>query len=1238
MKQSTKRIFAAALAALVVAAVGTTLTTQLPQLTNSVAYAATIVANGTCGAPYVNDGKNVTWELTDDGTLTISGTGAMRNYVNAGNDTADTPWKDYKNDIKKIVIGKEITSIGTYNFALLPNLENITFEENSQLKIIGRYAFYNSGFTNITIPASVTTIEGGAFVECSGLTSITLPSSVISIENRAFFYCTNLTTVTMESANPPTLEDLIFLNTSLNTISVPVDALNKYKNACDKGEKGWKAEYKNMLAVGGDCGAEGHESDVKWAFKPATGTLTISGTGAMKDYGIADTDTADTPWKDYKNDIKKIVIGKEITSIGTYNFALLPNLENITFEENSQLKIIGRHAFYNSGFTNITIPASVTTIDVGAFVACSSLTKVTFAKNSKLERIGTTAFSVCSGLTSITLPSSVISIENRAFISCANLTTVTMESSTPPTLGDEIFKNTTSLNTILVPSTALNNYKNADTEKGWDEYKDMLAVGGDCGAEGHESDVTWKLQNGTLTISGKGKMADYINLNDIPWVNYRDNINGIVIEKDVESIGEDAFSSCTGLTSVTFAENSQLESIGANAFDGCTNLTSITIPTSVTFIGDYAFYECTGLTSVTFAENSQLKIIGVRAFDGCTNLTSITIPTSVTSIGSYAFYECTGLTSVTFAENSQLESIGANAFDGCTNLTSITIPTSVTSIGSHAFKECIGLTSVTIPEKVTSIEGGVFYDCTGLTNITISEGVTKISNSMFSGATALKSITIPKSVTSIGSYAFKNCKALKNIGLPEELTKINQHAFVQSGLTGVTIPKSVDFIGIGAFSVCEQLDSVIMERETPCNVGPNIFGYENPGSLDTRSKFVKENTKGITVPYGSLEKYKSAENWSDYKNYMKEAPAPVSPAPSIPSQTTTQKPTTTDENGNTITGSITTYPDGSVVDTTIVTKPNGDTTTTVVEKGPQGNTTKTTETKVETAADGTKTETETVTEAGKAPVITKTVTKKDGSQTIEKITSAENSRGNTVTTTETTVKDSKGNVVKKTTKKEIKNIGNGTDAIIDVDNNTAIINKIGAAKPNGMQATINNKVLSQLKEANNGKDLLLTMIVKDKDGNKRYSVEVDIADLTPKNRLYIYKKDSKTGELYMVNGKAYITDSKGQLKLIIRSKGDFVLKNAEDAAKINEKILSTVQAKKNKATLAKGKTEFFAFHEDLDMRNVKSISYETSDPRIATVNETGKIKGKKAGTTTITATVTLKNGETKTVTMKVTVK
>ena len=1065
MKHTVKRTTAAILAALILAGTAAAAATfAAPTIAHAEdAGTGTVVASGSCGI----SGDNVRWKLTSDGTLTISGTGMMKNFVSSA------PW---------------------YN--------------------------YCSQITSVVIENGVSSISSSAFKSCSSLTNITIPRGVTHIGSLAFFNCTGLTAVIMEGTTPPTLGNSanVFQNcTSLKTIFVPAGRVDAYKHA-------WNTYADKIQEMpNGKCGIAGQEESVKWVFNPVTGTLTISGTGDMKGYNIINGVAQNLPWENYRTSIEKVVIESGITEIGSGSFADHTNLTEVTFAKNSKLKKIGGSAFLGcSGLTSITIPESVTTIVGWAFLGCTSLTSITIP--SSVNSIGAYAFSACTSLTSITLPSSVTSIEKEAFSDCAKLTTVTMERSTPPTLGDNIFESCEELNTIFVPTTALSAYQHSDSSKGWDNYKSKLAIGGDCGAstnEGGEESVKWAFNptTGTLTISGNGKMADYESEDALPWKDYRNDITKIVIEKDVESIG-------------------------------------------------------------------------VRAF-----------------------YECTGLTTVTFAENSQLESIGGYAFERCTNLTSITIPTSV-----------------------TSIESGVFYGCTGLTSVTISEGVTKISFNMFSGATALKSITIPKSVTSIGEFAFNNCKALENIDLPEELTKINRGAFVHSGLTGVTIPKSVTEIGDDAFSYCEQLGSVIMERETPCNVGPNIFGYENPGSLDTRSKFMKENTKGITVPYGSLSRYQQANGWDIYKAYMEEAPNPNPPAASVPSQTTTQKPTTIDENGNTITGSITTYPDGSVVDVTIVTKPNGDTTTTVVEKDPQGNTTKTTETKVETAADGTKTETETVTEAGKAPVTTKTVTKKDGSQTVEKITSAENSRGNTVTTTETTVKDSKGNVVKKTTKKEIKNIGNGTNAVIDVDNNTAIINKIGAAKPKGMQATINNKVLFQLKEANNGKDLLLTMIVKDKDGNKRYSVEVDTADLTPKNRLYIYKKDSKTGELYMVNGKAYITDSKGQLKLIIRSKGDFVLKNAEDAAKINERILATVQAKKNKATLAKGKTEFFAFHEDLDMRNVKSISYETSDPRIATVNETGKIKGKKAGTATITATVTLKNGETKTLTMKVTVK
>ena len=134
---------------------------------------------------------------------------------------------------------------------------------------------------------------------------------------------------------------------------------------------------------------------------------------------------------------------------------------------------------------------------------------------------------------------------------------------------------------------------------------------------------------------------------------------------------------------------------------------------SVTTIGDYAFSDCTGLTSVTIP--SSVNSIGEEAFRGCTGLTSVTIPTSVTEIGYSAFYGCTGLTSVTIPNS--ITKIRDDTFKGCTGLTSITIPNSVTEIGWSAFKGCTGLTSVTIPNSVTAIGDMAFEGCTGLKKI-----------------------------------------------------------------------------------------------------------------------------------------------------------------------------------------------------------------------------------------------------------------------------------------------------------------------------------------------------------------------------------------------------------------------------------------------------------------------------------------------------------------------------------------
>lgn len=145
---------------------------------------------------------------------------------------------------------------------------------------------------------------------------------------------------------------------------------------------------------------------------------------------------------------------------------------------------------------------------------------------------------------------------------------------------------------------------------------------------------------------------------------------------------------------------------------------------SVTEIGDEAFSFCDGLTSVTIP--NSVTTIGGMAFSGCSGLTSVTIPNSVTTIGSHAFVFCDGLTSVTIGNS--VTSIGNYAFVFCSGLTSVTIGNSVTSIGDWAFWRCDGLTSVTIPNSVTEIGDEAFRNCDNLDSVIITNPNTRYND------------------------------------------------------------------------------------------------------------------------------------------------------------------------------------------------------------------------------------------------------------------------------------------------------------------------------------------------------------------------------------------------------------------------------------------------------------------------------------------------------------------------------
>ena len=321
-------------------------------------------------------------------------------------------------------------------------------------------------------------------------------------------------------------------------------------------------------------------------------------------------------------------------------------------------------------------------------------------------------------------------------------------------------------------------------------------------------------------------------------------LTSVTIPSSVTSIGKSAFSGCTGLTSVTIP-NSVTE-IGWSAFRGCAGLTSVTIPNSVTEIGWSAFEGCTALTSVTFnATNCKSPgrtyeawfqdcpltslVIGndVKSIPSClayyqTRLTTVTIPNSVISIGWYAFVGCTGLTSVTIP-NSVTE-IGYSAFYGCTGLTSVTISNSITKIRDDTFKGCTGLTSVTIPNSVTTIGYDAFEGCTDLTSVTISNSVTSIGGSAFRDCTGLTSVTIPNSVTSIGESVFYGCTALTSVTIPNSVTEIGRFAFEGTPWYN-NQPDGVVYIGKMAYKFKGEMASgtAINIKEGTVSICPSAF-------------------------------------------------------------------------------------------------------------------------------------------------------------------------------------------------------------------------------------------------------------------------------------------------------------------------------------------------------------------------------------------------------------------------------
>ena len=461
--------------------------------------------------------------------------------------------------LTSIAIPASVMSIGSLAFMGCTSLETITVDEEN--------AIYESpgdcnaiietasntlviGCKGTTIPDNVTSIGDDAFENCTGLTIIEIPASVTSIGASAFYNCSGLASVIVHATSVPTLGSIAFDRnaSSGRKIYVPYDLLTNYKE-----DDNWSAYSSDILPISdGKCG-----EDVNYSYDNSTHTLSIFGSGAMGDFA-----EGGAPWKDNCSEIKAVVIGKGVASIGNNAFAGCTSLPSITIP--TSVTSIGNQAFKGcTSLPSITIPRGVTNIGQSAFADCTSLVSVTFATASQLASIGGSAFNNCRTLTTVVLPST-----------------------TPPTLGDDAFSGCTVLNVIGVPIGTASTYKEATN---WSAYKDII-YDESCGTGVYYAyDSTSK----TLRIFGFGNMYNYASFSPTPWNLYKGEIATVVIGNGVMSIG-------------------------MSAFNYCTDLTSIEIPASVTVIGNSAFEYCSHLASVTIYAPA-LTYYGRNAFDSNAN-------------------------------------------------------------------------------------------------------------------------------------------------------------------------------------------------------------------------------------------------------------------------------------------------------------------------------------------------------------------------------------------------------------------------------------------------------------------------------------------------------------------------------------------------------------------------------------------------------------------------------------------
>lgn len=593
----------------------------------------------------------------------------------------------------------------------------------------------------------------------------------------------------------------------------------------------------------------------------------------------------------YKNKIKKVVIPSTVQVINDYAFAECSSLEEVTIP--SSVNTLGLCAFYKcTSLDNLYLPGSLQWIGNESFMRCSSLKNVYI--NDGIKELGNGMFEYCPSIEVIRLPESLETIGSYCFVNCTNLKDIYIQSNLRR-INDLAFARCNNLTKVYISDLSSWCKIHVELQTAPLLYADLIYKN-EC--------IEHLVVPHDVQIIGEGAFRYYKKL------------KSVYIPKSVTDIENYAFYECSGLTTVTF-ENDTPPNVSDDTFKS-TSYDNVKLVVPANSVNNYKRHKVWGLFKTIESVSGQdspdefsyqgvnyvvldrdagtcqtkpgtysnsgssvsgnlvipsavsngrdtFKVvsIGFCSFTGNTELTSIELPSTVRIIGDYAFECCENLSEVKLSNG--LTSIGEDAFY-FTNISSIVLPSTLNEIkmGAFAFSK---LSDVFIPKSVSLIEPGAFLCATFLYNNGIIKNITVDSGNM--NYTSNDGVLFDKAINTL--LCFPAGKIQDKYIIPTTVRTIEDRSFQASQVSSIVIPNTATKIGELSFA-CSQLKSINIPKDIQ-EIGLYAFSYcdylseiyyntNNPISIYYEI-FDTEHYANATlyVPAESVNKFKKTVPW-----------------------------------------------------------------------------------------------------------------------------------------------------------------------------------------------------------------------------------------------------------------------------------------------------------------------------------------------------------------------------------------